>query len=153
MKRKYLYALILLCCAHFCFAQDDLFEKYADMDGVTTVYISKKMFQMMPVVENVGLSLANMKGKVDFLGILSTENTNLRKDMERDFRALIGKEYEELMRVKDDSTRANFYVRQEGEQIKELIMLANTDSEGFTVIRLLGDFTQNDIQEIANTGE
>lgn len=153
MKRKYLYALILLCCAHFCFAQDDLFEKYADMDGVTTVYISKKMFQMMPVVENVGLSLANMKGKVDFLGILSTENTNLRKDMERDFRALIGKEYEELMRVKDDSTRANFYVRQEGERIKELIMLANTDSEGFTVIRLLGDFTQNDIQEIANTGE
>ena len=148
MKRKYLYALILLCCAHFCFAQDDLFEKYADMDGVTTVYISKKMFQMMPAMEEVGLNLANMKGKIESLQILTTENGDLRRKMSEDFRALIGKKHEELMRVKDDDTRANFYVRQEGELIKELIMLADTDSDEFTVIQLRGNFTLNDIQEI-----
>ena len=72
----------------------------------------------------------------------------LRRKMSEDFRALIGKKHEELMRVKDDDTRANFYVLQEGELIKELIMLADTDSDEFTVIQLRGNFTLNDIQEI-----
>ena len=102
----------------------------------------------MPAMEEVGLNLANMKGKIESLQILTTENGDLRRKMSEDFRALIGKKHEELMRVKDDDTRANFYVLQEGELIKELIMLADTDSDEFTVIQLRGDFTLNDIQEI-----
>ena len=51
MRLKYLYTILLLCCVNICFAQNKLFDKYADMDDVTSVYISKKMFQMMPVME------------------------------------------------------------------------------------------------------
>ena len=51
MRHKYLYLLLLLCCVNIGFAQNKLFDKYADMDDVTSVYISKKMFQMMPVRE------------------------------------------------------------------------------------------------------
>ena len=47
MRLKYLYTILLLCCVNICFAQNKLFDKYADMDDVTSVYISKKMFQMM----------------------------------------------------------------------------------------------------------
>ena len=148
MRLKCVCTILLLWCASVCFAQGKLFDKYAEMDGVTSVYISKKMFQMMPAMEEVGLNLANMKGKIESLQILTTENGDLRRKMSEDFRALIGKEHEELMRVKDDDTRANFYVRQEGELIKELIMLADTDSDEFTVIQLRGNFTLNDIQEI-----
>jgi hypothetical protein len=36
-----------------------------------------------------------------------------------------------------------------GEQVKNLLMLADTDSS-FTVIQLLGNFTLQDIQNIAN---
>ena len=51
MRLKQLYTILLLCCVNICFAQNKLFDKYADMDDVTSVYISKKMFQMMPVME------------------------------------------------------------------------------------------------------
>lgn len=150
MRRKYLYAILLLCCVNICFAQNKLFDKYADMDDVTSVYISKKMFQMMPVMETAGLSLANMKGKVESLQILTTEKAELREKMRSEFNTLIGKEHEELMRVKDGKTKANFYVKQKGELIHELIMIADMDDGGFSVIQLLGNFTLKDVQEITS---
>lgn len=73
MRLKYLYTILLLCCVNICFAQNKLFDKYADMDDVTSVYISKKMFQMMPVMETAGLNLANLKGKIESLQILTTQ--------------------------------------------------------------------------------
>ena len=152
MKTKYLYIILFFCLAsvNVCLAQDKLFDKYADMDSVTSIYISKKMFQMMPVIEEVGLNLTNMKGKIESLQILTTESREVGERMGKDFASLIGKGHEELMRVKDGDTKANFYVKQEGELIKELIMLADTGEDGFSVIRLSGDFTLKDIQEITS---
>ena len=149
MRMKIYLLGLLLCCATLSFAQDKWFSKYADMDDVTTVYISKKMFQMMPTMEYIGLQLANMQGKIDGLQILSTERKDLQAQMRKEFNGMIGKEYEELMRVKDKKTKANFYIRQRGELIKELIMLADTE-ENFSVIQLKGNFTLQDIQEITN---
>ena len=45
MKLKNIFLILFLCCTSLCFAQDKLFEKYADMDNVTSVFISKKMFE------------------------------------------------------------------------------------------------------------
>ena len=52
MKLKNIFLILFLCCTSLCFAQDKLFEKYADMDNVTSVFISKKMFDMIPNVES-----------------------------------------------------------------------------------------------------
>ena len=52
MKLKNTFLILFLCCTSLCFAQDKLFEKYADMDNVTSVFISKKMFDMIPNVES-----------------------------------------------------------------------------------------------------
>ena len=149
MRMKIYLLGLLLCCASLIFAQDKWFSKYADMEDVTTVYISKKMFQMMPAIGDIGLELANMQGKIDGLQILSTERKDLQAQMRKEFNGMIGKEYEELMRVKDKKTKANFYIRQQGELIKELIMLADSE-ENFSVIQLKGNFTLQDIQEITN---
>ena len=40
MKSKNIFLILFLCCTSLCFAQDKLFEKYADMDNVTSVFIS-----------------------------------------------------------------------------------------------------------------
>ena len=141
---------LLLCCVNICFAQNKLFDKYADMDDVTSVYISKKMFQMMPVMETAGLNLANLKGKIESLQILTTQKADLRERMRGEFKALIGKDHEELMRVKDGKTKANFYVKQQGELIQELIMIADMDDGSFSVMQLLGRFTLQDVQEITS---
>lgn len=147
MKTKNILLILFLCCTNICFAQNKLFDKYSEMDDVTSVSISKAMFQMMPNFETNGLNLMNLKGKIEGLQILTTENNSIKETMRNDFKNLIGKNHEELMKVKDGKTRATFYVKQKGDLISELIMLADTDSS-FNVIQLLGNFTLQDIQEI-----
>lgn len=147
MKTKNILLLLFLCCTSICFAQNKLFDKYSEMDNVTSVSISKAMFQMMPNFETNGLNLMNLKGKIEGLQILTTENNSIKETMRNDFKNLIGKDHEELMKVKDGKTRATFYVKQKGDLISELIMLADTD-KSFNVIQLSGNFTLQDIQEI-----
>ena len=141
---------MFLCCTSLCFAQDRLFEKYADMDNVTSVFISKKMFEMMPNIESGGLDLMNLKGKINNLQILTSEKREIRDQMRKEFSGLIGKSHEELMSVKDNNTKATFYIEQKGDQINEMIMLADTESE-YVIIRLTGKFTLQDIQNVANS--
>ena len=152
MKYKNIFLILFLCCTSLCFAQDRLFEKYADMDNVTSVFISKKMFEMMPNIESGGLDLMNLKGKINNLQILTSEKREIRDQMRKEFSSLISKSHEELMRVKDNDTRASFYIVQNGDLIKEMIMLADTDSD-YVVIRITGKFTLEDIQEVAKSFE
>lgn len=152
MKSKNIFLILFLCCTSLCFAQDKLFEKYADMDDVTSVFISKKMFDMIPDIESGGLNLMNLKGKINNLQIVTSDKPEVRDRMQKEFSSLIGKSHEELMRVKDDDTRASFYIVQNGELINEMIMLADTDSD-YVAIRITGKFTLEDIQEVAESLE
>lgn len=150
MKSKNIFLILFLCCTSLCFAQDKLFDKYADMDNVTSVFISKKMFDMMPNIESGGLNLMNLKGKINNLQLLTTEKRDVQDQMRKEFSGLISKSHEELMRVKDNNTKATFYIEQNGELINEMIMLADTDSN-YVVIRLTGKFTLQDIQDVAKS--
>lgn len=150
MKYKNIFLILFLCCTSLCFAQDKLFEKYADMDNVTSVFISKKMFEMMPSIESGGLDLINLKGKINNLQILTSDKREIRDQMRKEFSGLIGKSHEELMRVKDNKTKATFYIEQKGDLINEMIMMADTESE-YVIIRLTGKFTLQDIQNVANS--
>lgn len=148
MKTKSIYILLFLCCASICFAQDKLFEQYADMDDVTSVYISKKMFDLMPDIETGRLDLKDLRGKIDNLQILTTDREDLCAKMRKDFKNLVTQSHEELMRIKDGKDKVTFYVQQENELIREMLMLADSDDE-FVIIRLKGKFTLEDIQKIA----
>ena len=148
MKTKYILLTVCLFCASLGFAQSKLFDKYADMDNVTSVYISKAMFQMMPQIDKVGVNLMNLKGKIESLQLVSTDNKDKAAQMKKDFSQLVTSQLQELMRVKDDKSRINFYSNMQGDQIKELIMLVEDDSS-YTAIQLTGNFTLKDIQEIA----
>ena len=148
MKTKNILLIICLFCTSVGFAQNSLFDKYADMDDVTSVFISKAMFQMMPAIEQVGVNLMNMKGKIESLQLVSTEKQNKIPQMKKEFSQLVTAQHKELMRIKDGKDRVNFYSDMKGDQIKELIMLAETDSS-YTAIQLIGNFTLQDIQDIA----
>lgn len=152
MKAKYLLTALCFVCTLAGSAQSKLFDKYADMDNVTSVYISKAMFQMMPAMQDVGLNLVNMKGKIESLQIVSTAREDQIPQMRKEFSQLVKNEHSELMRVRDGKTRATFYANMDGDKVKDLLMLADTDSS-FTVIQLLGNFTLQDIREITKDME
>lgn len=151
--RSIFFAVLLLCCASIGFAQDKLFEQYADMDNVTSVFISKKMFDLMPDIETGDLNLKDLRGKIDNLQILTTEKKEIQEQMQKDFSSLITQSHEELMRVKDGKDKVTFYVRQSDDGlIREMLMLVDSDSE-FVVIRLNGKFTPEDIRKITEQVE
>jgi hypothetical protein len=151
MRTKYIItALLCFAFTTISFAQNNsslLFDKYADTDGVTSVYISKAMFRMMPNIENMELNLGNMNEKIESLYILTTEKKELIPAMRKDVLQLIKKDHEELMRVRDGSTKVTFYASVKGDLVGDLLMLSDTESE-FIVIQLSGNFTLQDIQEI-----
>lgn len=148
MKTRYFVLLTFLFCTTYCFAQNKLFEKYSDMDHITCVNITKTMFEMMPNIETGGLNMMNLKGKIESLQILTTDNSAQKENLRKDFQHSVGKEYEELIQIKSDSTKANFYVKKKGKQISELVMLADSD-DSFSVIQLIGNFTLQDVQNFA----
>ncbi|MDR1356298.1 MAG: DUF4252 domain-containing protein [Tannerellaceae bacterium] len=149
MKRKH-YILVALCLLlpWIGRAQNKLFDKYAEMDGVTSVYISKSMFNMLPSVD-VNVNLTNIKGKIDYLQLLSTEQKDKIEQMRKEFSTLATGKLQEFIRVHSDGTRINFYATVNGEKIENFIMLSDVDSV-YTVIQLTGSFTLKEIQEIAS---
>jgi phosphopentomutase len=138
-----------MLCVKAGFAQDKLFEKYADMDNVTSVYISKAMFRMMPDMNNLGVNLAELKEKMESLQLINSEKTEQISLMRQDFSQLVQRGHQELMRIHNGKTNVTFYFGMKSDRIAELLMLADTDSS-FTVIQLTGDFTLKDIQELTN---
>ena len=61
------------------------------MDNVTSVFISKKMFDMIPNVESGGLNLMNLKGKINNLQIVTSDKREVRDQMRKEFSNLISK--------------------------------------------------------------
>lgn len=152
MKHQILLIVCFLCLSLTGYAQDKLFDKFSDMDQVSSVYISKSMFQMMPELSAAGLNLIHLKGKIDNLQVLSTEDAAVREEMKKDFHAAIGKTYESWMKVKSDGTKADFMVKKNGDKLHEMIMLADTDSS-YVIIRMTGNFTMDDMQELAGQSQ
>jgi len=153
MQTKHFLIIVCLFCASMGFAQNKIFEKYADMNDVTSIYISKAMFQMMSKINTGtdGVNIDNLKGKIESLQLVATEKPDKIAQMKKDFSQFIKSvQYQELMRIKDESSRVHFYsVTAPNDQIKELIMLIE-DENDYTAILLTGNFTLKDIQDITN---
>jgi hypothetical protein len=149
MKTKHMLIILCLLCANVGFAQNKLFNKYADMDDVTSIYISKAMFQMMPNIEKAGVNFTNIKGKIESLQLVTTDKPERIVQMKKDFSQLITAQHQELIRIKEGQNRINFYSNMQGDKIKELLMIVNTD-DNFTAILLVGNFTLKDIKEFTD---
>jgi hypothetical protein len=151
MKTKHILLIAWLSISSFCFGQQKLFDRFAGQDGVSSVYISKAMFDLLPSLGDVGdVKLSHLK-KIDGINILSTEKAGVKEEMRKTFKALITDRHEELMRIRDSQEDITFHIRKNknGTDIEELIMLID-ESDKFTVIQILGHFSLQDIQDIAS---
>lgn len=149
MKLKHVLLIILMCCASIVSAQNKLIEKFADMDGVTSVFISKSMLQMMPNMKTEGIDIGGIAGKLESILILTSEKASISNMMKNEIHFFnSNKSYEELMRVKDEGTRVTFYIkRKNNNKIGELVMFVDEHPE-FVFIQIKGDMTLQDIQNI-----
>jgi len=164
MKRNYLLIVLSLLLVQTGFAQDKLSELFNKLDGkdnVTQVVITKSMLSMMP---NMGSSSVNMNGvdvknivnKLDRIDIYTSKDGDTKKMMIKEttdyFKGNSGRDYDILMRVKDEKNNVVFYGKKDGDIFSSLVMVVNNE-EDCTLIRMMGKFTPQDIQDVTNASK
>ena len=149
MKKVFItWIFVLLACAGL-HAQESFFEKFADRKGVTSVYISKRMFGMMKNIDSGNINLANVSGKINSMQILTCENKSVADELRKETAHIKPENgYEELIRVREEGERVTIYVK-EGSKENEYVLLIDEQDE-FTIILLNGQLTLEEIQGVIN---
>lgn len=155
MKRQILFLLIALCTFTALSAQNDLYKKYSGKKGVTSVYVSKALLEMMPSfdVKSDKIDISNILSKLTGIYILSSSEASITKQLISDSEHFgNNQDYELLLQVKDNGDDIDFYVKRNKSNnlFQEFVMVVNEPVE-FMVIQLLGNMTLDDIKNITKT--
>ena len=152
MKHRSIYiaflSLLLMTIVQSGMAQDALFDKYEDTNGVTTVYISKTMLSMIPNVKAGNHDIGQIAGKLDQLRIITCEKATLIPRILDDAKKIYKSEgYEVIMRMNDDGEKMTIYQRSLKGGKNEFVLLQE-DSSDLNIINVKGAITLKDIQMI-----
>ncbi|MBD8349259.1 DUF4252 domain-containing protein [Dysgonomonas sp. HGC4] len=130
---------------------DELFSRLSNLKGVQVVYISKSMLGMMPNMDMPGVDIGNIASKLESLEIYTAEEELASKRLTSASEGLLkGGDYETLMLIKDEDSKTAFYVKKnKSNQSSEMLMITQ-DGADATIIRFLGNFSIQDIKNIAN---
>lgn len=144
--KKLMLQLILVLLPVILMAQnkavDQLFEKYSDRDGYTSVYITKHMFSLFANIEAddpESEDIIKTFQSIDNIKVLSSkhpeEGVNFHDEL---MEKLPAKEYEELMVVHEKKQDVKFLIKKDGEKIKELLMIVGGE-ESNALVLITGD--------------
>jgi hypothetical protein len=132
---------------------DEIFEKYSEKEGFTSIYISGKMLGMLGGMEAKSGNTDNLMLRLKSIRIL-TEDDSLSKTNVNFFTELSKKldlsVYEELMVVREGQDVTKFLVRQNGDRISELLMISG-GTNGNSLISIRGDMDLKEISQLSKT--
>ena len=153
--KKIIITILVALVSNTFFAQT-AFDKYDGQDGVTSIVVNKKMFQMMSSVkvdanDKETQQYLSLIKKLDNLKVFTTTNTKLSADMKSTTEKYVKTAgLEELMRVNDGGKNVRILVKSGStdNQVKEVLMfIENASKQNETVLMsLTGSF---DLSEIA----
>ena len=150
MKRTYIIILLFSLCSLFMYAQDSRFDKFADMEEVTSVYISKAMLSLMPDMKTEEIYIGELASKLDNIQILNCEKASVTAQIKKDISYISPKNgYEELMRINDEGEKTIIYLKRNKNKEKEFVLMSQEKNE-FTIIAITGNLTLQEIQGIIN---
>ena len=155
MRRTYIITILITLCSVCSYGQQSFFDKYAEMDGVTSVYITKSMLSLFPKGQaNVnGVNIGNIASRLDNIQILSTDEQPIVDKLRKETSHINTRNgYEELMRVREDGEKTTIYFKDGKKDKKEFLLLQDAKDE-FTIISIVGDLTLQEIQGIINKTE
>lgn len=156
--------LILLAAFAFLamtsFAQSGIFDKFEDMDDVTSVIVSKDAFKMLskfkgssPEATEYGKMVENLES----LKVFTTENPQIATMMTTAVtNYLKSSKLTELMRVKDKDAHVKIYIRpgKDDNHVNELLMFVNNlnskSDKQAVILSLTGNIDLNKISEITD---
>ncbi len=154
--KKLIIAVALITTTFFMNAQSQ-FDKFEDIDGVTSVIVNQKAFSMMSKIGSESDDeYLNLIKNINTLKVFATENSSVAKQMETEVKNyLVKANLEELMRVKDGESNVKIYVKEgkNADYVKELFMFVKDGSEKSgknqtVIIYLTGDIDLKQISKL-----
>ncbi len=142
---------------------DQLFEKYQEADGVTSIKIAKPMFNMLNKLNIADAELAQIKpllSKINGLKILIVEkpgdlkNANQFQRLQSDIASSIkNMKYEELITVNSKDNKIKFLSSDAANGVLDNLLLS-INAEGNTMLMMLeGKISMDDVNNLINEAE
>ena len=157
---KYLFSTLIamICSVSLMTAQSDAiskyFDKYMDDERFTMVFVSPKMFQMLDRLapEDVNDPDADVVLDVakDLRGLRILTTDQEPQKFYNEFKAVFDKSsYEPLMLVRDKGQDVNFLIDEDGDHVKELLMLVGGKEE-FVLLSFVGNIHLDKLSKLSN---
>ena len=150
MIRTFIITLLITLCSVCSYGQQSFFDKYAEMEGVTSVYITKSMLSLFPKGQTSvnGVNIGNITSRLDNIQILSADEQPIIDKLRKETSGINSRNgYDELMRVREDGEKITIYFKDGKKDKKEFVLLMDQKDE-FTIISIVGDLTLQEIQGI-----
>lgn len=166
---KKIFIIFALAFTHFfnVYGQkeklDQLFDKYQEVEGVTSIKIAKPMFGMLSSLNIADSEFDQIKpllAKINGLKVLITENTEgkihnnvsqLNKEISSYLKNL---NYSEIMSVKNGDSKINFLSSEAKDGILENMLLRIDSGGGENILVMLdGKLSMDDVNKIINSSE
>ena len=130
---KKLAVILAIALAPMVTFGQSVFDKFEDMDGVTSVIVNQKMFKMLMDLQiqtddAEAQEMIDLVGKITGLKVLTTGDEKISADMNSTFNGYLkSSNLQELMRIKDGEQTVKFYVKEgkDDNHVKELLMFVN----------------------------
>ena len=129
--KKLMIAFAIAILPLFTFSQS-VFDKFEDMDDVTTVVVNKRAFELMRQMggdSNEAKDYMEMVANLNSLRVFATENAKIAAEMKANVGSYLksSKQLTELMRVKDKDGNVKIYIKEgkEKDHVSELFMFVD----------------------------
>ena len=156
---KLIIAVVLVIAPVFGFAQSQ-FDKFEDIEGVTSVIVSQKAFSLMSTIgAESDDEYINLIKNINSLRVFATESSAVAAQMKAEAEKYLDKaNLEELMRINDEGSNVKIYIKEGSSEdyVKELFMFVSetnmnkNDAAETVIISLLGNI---DLKQIAKLTE
>lgn len=153
---KIILAVVLVMSAWIANAQSQ-FDKFEDIEGVTSVIVNQKAFSLMSKIGSESDDeYLNLIKNIQSLRVFATESAEVAVQMEAAVKTYLKTaNLEELMRVKDGDSNVTIYVKEGKSEdfVKELFMFvkdSENSSKESVIISLTGDIDLNQIAKLTD---
>jgi hypothetical protein len=122
-------------------AIDEMFDRYSEKEGFTTIYISSKLLGLFAPKDDKSGDKNNIVSRLKSIRILSVDDSLLNNSV--NFYKELSKKldfstYEELMVVRQGNDITKFLIQQKGDVISELLVITGGPGDN-TLISIKGD--------------
>lgn len=161
--KKYILIAVMALLPLAGFSQS-VFDKFEDLDDVTTVIVNKSMFNLLSKMDietndPEAQEFISIVNSLKSLKVFTTENKKIGDDMKSSVDSYLNSsKMEELMRIKDKDANVKFYIKEgkDADHVSELLMFvtgmkdveANGHKFETVILSLTGDIDLNNISSL-----